>query len=194
MKEDKIERLLHAMDHPDEYSDQELQELFNDEETRQCYELMLMVEEGFHHSERKAPQSKLTIGSKLLKIAALFVAILMLSGITYAAYHFAIRGGAKSPVQVENTAAAANSTRSTINSQPPESDPVRTFENTELQQILQELSTFYHVSVEFRNEQSRHIRLYTKWDTSAPLATIIERLNRFEKVSVRLNNNQIIAE
>ena len=194
MKEDKIERLLHAMDHPDEYSDQELQELFNDEETRQCYELMLMAEQGFHHSERKAPQAKLTIGSKLLKIAAIFVAILMLSGITYAAYHFAIKGGAKSPAQVEKTATAANSTCSTTNPQPSESDPVRTFENTELQQILQELSTFYHVSVEFRNEQSRHIRLYTKWDTSAPLATIIERLNRFEKVSVRLNNNQIIAE
>ena len=46
MKEDKIERLLHAMDHPDEYSDQELQELFDDEETRQCYELMLMAEQG----------------------------------------------------------------------------------------------------------------------------------------------------
>ena len=50
------------------------------------------------------------------------------------------------------------------------------------------------VSVEYRNEQSRHIRLYTKWDTAAPLQQIIELLNGFEKVSVRLIDNQIIAE
>ena len=71
---------------------------------------------------------------------------------------------------------------------------IRTFENIELQQILQELSTHYHVGVEFRNEQARHIRLYTKWDPTAPLSQMIERLNNFEKVSIRLTNNQIIAE
>ena len=75
-----------------------------------------------------------------------------------------------------------------------EPDAVRTFENAELQEILQELSDHYHVGVEFRNDQSRHIRLYTKWDTSAPLKQMIERLNGFEKVNIKLSNNQIIAE
>ena len=75
-----------------------------------------------------------------------------------------------------------------------EPDAVRTFENAELQEILQELSDHYHVGVEFRNDQSRHIRLYTKWDTSAPLNLIIERLNGFEKVSIHVSNNHIIAE
>ena len=75
-----------------------------------------------------------------------------------------------------------------------EADVVRIFEDVELQQILQELSDHYHVGVEFRNEQSRHIRFYTKWDTTAPLKQIIERLNGFEKVSIQLTNNQIIAE
>ena len=73
-------------------------------------------------------------------------------------------------------------------------DSIRTFENRELEEILNEISCFYHVSVVFRNEQTRHIRLYTKWDTSAPLSQMIERLNSFEKVSIRLHNNQIIAE
>ena len=75
-----------------------------------------------------------------------------------------------------------------------ESDAIRTFENAELQQILQELSNHYHVGVVFRNEQARHVRLYTKWDTTAPLTTMIERLNGFEKVSIRLNKDQMIAE
>ena len=80
------------------------------------------------------------------------------------------------------------------NAQLSESDAIRTFENAELQQILQELSKHYQVSVVFRNEQARHVRLYTKWDTTAPLHTMIERLNGFEKVSIRLTDNQIIAE
>ena len=57
-----------------------------------------------------------------------------------------------------------------------------------------DLTDYYHVGVEFHNEQSRHIRLYTKWDTTAPLQQIIELLNGFEKVNVRLIDNQIIAE
>ena len=69
-----------------------------------------------------------------------------------------------------------------------------TFENAELQKILQELSDYYHVGVEFRNEQSRHIRLYTKWDTTAPLNQMITLLNGFEKVSIQLIDNRIVAE
>ena len=71
---------------------------------------------------------------------------------------------------------------------------IRTFENTELQQILDELADHYHLEVDYRNEQSRHIRLYTKWNTSAPLSQMVERLNSFEKVSIRQTQNQIIAE
>ena len=57
-----------------------------------------------------------------------------------------------------------------------------------------DLTDYYHVGVEFHNEQSRHVRLYTKWDTTAPLQQIIELLNGFEKVNVRLIDNKIIAE
>ena len=92
----------------------------------------------------------------------------------------------------DNDQAYGESERERIAQTDPNS--IRPFENAELQQILQELSDYYHVGVEYRNEQSRHIRLYTKWDTTAPLQQIIELLNGFEKVSVRLIDNQIIAE
>jgi hypothetical protein len=38
------------------------------------------------------------------------------------------------------------------------------------------------------------VRLYTKWNTAAPLSQIVERLNNFEKVNIRQTNKQIIAE
>ena len=90
--------------------------------------------------------------------------------------------------------AVTNSQLSIPNSQPSESDTIRTFENAELQQILGELADHYHLEVDYRNEQARHIRLYTKWNTSAPLSQMVDRLNNFEKVSIRQTKNQIIAE
>jgi hypothetical protein len=135
----------------------------------------------------------LSLGNRFMRIAAMFIGVLMLSGIAFAAYRLVVGGDSESPTQEVRT---ANPTQQAGTLQQTQTDPnsIRTFENAELQQILQELSDYYHVSVEYRNEQSRHIRLYTKWDTAAPLQQIIELLNGFEKVSVRLIDNQIIAE
>ena len=128
-----------------------------------------------------------------MRVAAVFIGVLMVSCICFAAYRLAVGVDVESMIQeavVSDSPQLAGSYQREIT----ESDAVRTFENTELQQILQELSDYYHVGVEFHNEQSRHTRLYTKWDTAAPLSQIIERLNGFEKVSIRLIDNQIIAE
>lgn len=89
---------------------------------------------------------------------------------------------------------ATKSQSSAVSRQQSESDSIRTFENAELQQILGELADHYHLDVDYRNEQARHIRLYTKWNPAAPLSQMIERLNGFEKVSIRQAHNHIIAE
>ena len=165
-----IEELLKMTERPQDYSDEEIRQMMNDPEMRAYYELMVDAEAGF-----------------ALK------GILLLSGISFAAYHFTF--GASSPAEQGKESPTQEVRVSNVHQQEiTESSTIRTFENAELQQILQELSDFYHVGVKFHNEQSRHIRLYTKWDTAAPLKQIIERLNGFEKVSICLIDNQIIAE
>ena len=183
-----IEKLLRMTESPQDYSDEELQQLLSDPEMQDYYELMIKAEAGF--AERKQRKNRGIRFTMLLKIAAMFVGVLLLSGIVYAAYHDAISGNPepKSQEMVISRTADIH--------QHEQTDPnnIRTFENAELQQILQELSDYYHVGVEYRNEQARHIRLYTKWDTTASLSQTIERLNGFEKVSIYFNNNLIIAE
>lgn len=199
-----IEQLLKMTERPQGYTDEELQKLMSDPEMREYYELMVSAEAGFalrkeknHGSRDSASQNHgpmiLSLGNRFMRIAAMFVGVLMLSGIAFAAYRLVAGGDNKSPIQEVQT---ANPTQQAGTLQQAQTNPasIRTFENAELQQILKELSDYYHVSVEYRNEQSRHIRLYTKWDTTAPLQQIIELLNGFEKVSVRLIDNQIIAE
>ena len=207
-----IEQLLKMTERPQDYTDEELQKLMSDPEMREYYELMVSAEAGFalrkekNHGDRSRDSAGqnhgpvpmilpmiLSLGNRFMRIAAMFIVVLMLSGIAFAAYRLVVGIDDKSPIQEVQT---ANPTQQAGTLQQTQTDPnsIRTFENAELQQILQELSDYYHVSVEYRNEQSRHIRLYTKWDTTAPLQQIIELLNGFEKVSVRLIDNQIIAE
>ena len=203
-----IEQLLKMTERPQDYTDEELQRLMSDPEMREYYELMVSAEAGFalrkekNHGDRSRDSAGqnhgpvpmiLSLGNRFMKIAAMFIGILMLSGIAFAAYRLVAGGDSESPTQEVRTVNSPQQPDSPQQTQ-KDSASIRTFENAELQQILQELSDYYHVSVEYRNEQSRHIRLYTKWDTAAPLQQIIDLLNGFEKVSVRLVDNQIIAD
>ena len=193
-----IEELLKMTERPQDYSDEEIRQMMNDPEMRAYYELMVEAEAGF--ALKRSDTSKVakrptryTISHRFMKAAAIFAGILLLSGISFAAYHFTFGAGSSAEQGKESPTQEVRES----NVHPQEADEpstIRTFENAELQQILQELSDFYHVGVKFHNEQSRHIRLYTKWDTAAPLKQIIERLNGFEKVSICLIDNQIIAE
>lgn len=191
-----IEQLLRMTEHPQDYTDEELQQIMSNPDMRAYYELMVSAEAGFAMKKNKATTTTTrpkfyAIGNRFVKIAAMFIGILFITGIGYAAYHLAVGGNAPANEEVK---ASTQETRTTESHQQEVQNVVRTFENVELQQILQELSDYYHVGVKFHNEKVRHIRLYTKWDTTAPLKQMIERLNGFEKVSIKLNDNQMIAE
>ena len=188
-----IEKLLKMTERPQDYSDEELQQLMSDPEMREYYELMVSAEEGFALRKEQNHGDRPMILPMFLRIAAVFIGVLLLSGIAYAAYRVVAGGGSGSPAQ---EVVIPGSPQQTVKVQKEQTatNTIRTFENAELQEILQALSDYYHVGVEYRNEASRHVRLYTKWDTTAPLQQIIELLNGFDKVSVRLSDNQIIAE
>ena len=182
-----IEQLLKMTERPQDYSDEELQQLMSDPDMRAYYELMVKAEEGFTLRNTKRDKAR-----RLWKIAAMFVGILLLSGLTFAAVH--ILRSREAGVGSQDAVVSANAQHPSPNTPLPESDTIRTFENAELQQILGELADHYHLEVDYRNEQARHVRLYTKWNTAAPLSQMVERLNNFEKVSIRQSENHIIAE
>ena len=182
-----IEKLLRMTERPQDYSDEEIRQMMSDPDMRAYYELMVDAEAGFAHKREKKEPIPM-----IFKMAAMFIGLLLLSGIAFATYHYAFGNGERTDIPTQETR-ITNIDQQSLQ-QETASCSVRTFENAELQQILQELSEYYHVGVVFHNEKSRHVRLYTKWDTTSPLHLIIERLNGFEKVSVHLTDNQIIAE
>ena len=193
-----IKELLKMTERSQDYSDEEIRQMMNDPEMRAYYELMVDAETGFalkkNDTSKVAKRSiRYTLSPRFMKAAAIFAGILLLSGISFAAYHYTVGVGSSAEQGKESPTREVRVSKAR-QQEVAESNTIRIFENAELQQILQELSDFYHVGVKFQNEQSRHIRLYTKWDTTAPLNQMIELLNGFEKVSIRLIDNQIVAE
>jgi len=199
MKEDKIEQLLKAIEHPEAYSDEALERLFEDEEVKECYELYISFRQGIG---RKQPvSSKKTMSFmpgnyqfsvRKLLIAAILIGAIILSGIAYATI-FSKRNHTQ---EIENATVASSQTvtdKETSATILPK-DTILTFQNAELNTILEKVATYYQVHVEYRNEHIRHIRLYTKWNTAETLEQIVERLNGFEKVNITMNDNLLIAE
>ena len=113
MKEEKtIQQLLEMLDHPEAYTEQEIRDIINqDEETRETYRLMVEAKRSSRHThannltnvdaawkrfnqKRKAKKQRFS----WMKIAASFIIVLLITGVSFAAYR-----AATIPKQVEKT-------------------------------------------------------------------------------------------
>ncbi len=145
---------------------------------------------GDQRSERKSKKLPLH------KIAAMFVGFLILSGIAYAAVHI-ISSHSQKTDEVQ-TIATEDSQLSTLNFQLAEQDstlmkPI-VYEDTELTTILDDVATFYQVEPVYRNEATKHIRLYFTWDKKQTLDNIIDTFNKFERINITRYDKILIVE
>lgn len=191
MKEDKMERLLKAMENPGDFTNEELEQLFEDEELRDCYNMAIKAEQGFRLRREQAELHPLATHHIWLKVAAVFIGLIMLSGITIAAIQYIRYIDDKQTVQKPPV--------TTVQPQPvaesnEPADTLRTFENEELEDILSEIADYYHLRTEYRDDEIRHIRLYIKWNKMQSAEAMVERLNGFEKVNVILDKDLLCAE
>lgn len=131
------------------------------------------------------------------KMAALFIGVLILSGITYAAIHM-ISSNPQSE-QVDQTVAVDNTQPLTINAQQSASadstiiQPV-VFENAELSMILQEIASFYQCEVVYKKEKTKRVRLFFTWDKKQSLDQVVETFNKFERFHIAKENQKLIVE
>jgi hypothetical protein len=201
-REDKLSKVLDATEHPEQYTDEQLEELLSDEECADYYRLMCDAASAYAatHTEtdeeleaewqRLQHRGARPVLFSIRKIAAVVIAILALTGISYAAVSLMTDHEGTPSANTEMT-----ETPSLLPDSPTEpADTVQTFQNVELQDILTAVATHYQLQTEYRNEQSRHVRLYIKWNKSEGVETMLERLNKFDKVTLTLSDNKIIVE
>ena len=197
---DKLTQVLHATEHPEEYTDEELRQLLDDGEGSSYYRLMCDAVSAYtavHRSqEPKAKSQEPTAKSQNLpasrwrlfaKIAASVVFILLISGLTFAALY-----------EYRSQEPTANSQKLTANSQQPTANSqdtkVYTFENAELCDILSALTTFYDLQLVCHNEESLHVRLYIRWDKTESAQAMVDRLNSFQTIHLVLDHDVITVE
>ena len=210
---DKTERLLRMMEHPELYTDAQWQKLLSDEECRELYEAMRLSASAFEAEDAKQkiangikekkwqkfeaqhfPQKHRSWG--WMQIAAMFIGVLMLSGIAYAAVqivrHNKVGGDLQSPTQEVRI---SNSPQRQGEAQPADSTAQpRLYDNVPLGEILDELSTYYNIKVVYYTEDARHPRLYYQWKPEYTIEKVVEMPNNFEWQQMELKHNTLYVK
>ena len=142
--------------------------------------------------------------SPMRKVAAV-AAVLVVSGITFAAIHLVTRSHQAS--EKNNTELVASQKDSIQQVSAPQKSNIEektdsaslaqlplVYENAELQNILTPIAGHFHLQVTYQNESARHIRLFLQLEKNMSLDDIIELLNHFEKVNIRHEGQTLIVE
>lgn len=161
-------------------------------------------EEMNQNAETQQTAKLFPLWSPMRKVAAV-AAVLVVSGITFAAIHLVTRS--HQPSDNSNTELVASQKDSIQQVFAPQKSNIEektdsaslaqlplVYENAELQNILTPIAGHFHLQVTYQNESARHIRLFLQLEKNMSLDDIIELLNHFEKVNIRYEGQTLIVE
>ena len=161
-------------------------------------------EEMSQNAETQQTAKLFPLWSPMRKVAAV-AAVLVVSGITFAAIHLVTRSHQAS--DNSNTELVASQKDSIQQVSAPQKSNIEektdsaslaqlplVYENAELQNILTPIAGHFHLQVTYQNESARHIRLFLQLEKNMSLDDIIELLNHFEKVNIRHEGQTLIVE
>ena len=161
-------------------------------------------EEMKQNAETQQTTKLFPLWSPMRKVAAV-AAVLVVSGITFAAIHLVTRS--HQPSDKNNTELVASRKDSIQQVSAPQKSNIEektdsvslaqlplVYENAELQNILTPIAEHFHLQVTYQNESARHIRLFLQLEKNMSLDDIIELMNHFEKVNIRHEGQTLIVE
>ena len=226
----RIERLMELQEHPEQVSDEQLQQALDDTPMRELVEQMAFAKRAFKNEELQEQECNIeeawsmfaskhfdeknytkqhhhSIGNRVKSIshfslfnqpkAASFIGLLVVSGIAFAAIHFIQLNSDPKPQTVKTEQPVANDHTSVLAKDSAQTDTTTTptqdvvmepivFDNVRLGEMLPQIASFYHTEVMFQNESARELRFHFVWKQEDGLKHAIEKLNRFESLTVRL--------
>ena len=210
----KWDMLLDLLEHPEKYSETQKDELLGDEEVNELYQQLVETRQSLDFAKSKEEMNQnaetqhtaklFPLWSPMRKVAAV-AAVLVVSGITFAAIHLATRSH-QAPDN-NNTELVASQKDSIQQFSAPQKSNIEektdsaslaqlplVYENAELQNILTPIAEHFPLQVTYQNESARHIRLFLQLEKNMSLDDIIELMNHFEKVNIRHEGQTLIVE
>lgn len=205
----KTDLLLQMMESPQDYTAAEWQEILADDECRELYTLMAKMQSTMDadRAEERVTDEMIDAEWQQLKsvasnhstgfykIAAMIISVVMLSGIAYAAIYMVQQyqePATESVSQSRTTHPVSHDAVSVPADTIVAPQPVL-YDNVPLEQILADVSTYYHIKVVYRDDAARHYRLFYQWRPEYSIKVFVEMLNNFEALQLLLENDTLFV-
>ena len=190
-RDEKIKMLLEMQDHPEQFSDEALEQMLNDAEAQELMEATAqlkraIINDEFTVSEQDVEDEWKEFASKhfakqkpqynWLKMAAMFIGILFVTGLAFASIHM-IRHN------------------SGVQESQPKEQSVRqqAFLANTNQGDTASIASRHHMDVDLQNEQASQLRFHFVWKPSDSLQEVVEKLNMFEYVDMAIEDGKLIV-
>ena len=211
-KDEKRLMLFDMQEHPDKYTDEQIEHLLTDEEVKEFLRDLAMARMAGKKATPKMVDvdkawKEFSNGSyrNRMKIAASIVGIIFLSGVALAAVQNGWLNFSTSDKVVDNKAMAeqivpsntlANDRIKAMTVEPTDSLDMKpvVFDNAELGTILMQMADFYHVKVEYMNANTQHVRLFFNWNKTKTLEQNMELLNAFDRIQIEYVEGILIVK
>lgn len=208
---DKTDRLFEAIEHPERFTDDELNRLLSDPEISELYSTMSKantalsevpspdVDKEWARLEKSIRKRPLIMTFANRHAAAIFISVLVSVAAVAAAIGITATLRQENKEHVTTTTDRNDSIQVTahhsIGVAPTKiGTEIVEFENQPLDSILDRIATFYNVKVQFRNPEARNLRLQFKWDEALSLKETLDMLNNFEQFNIYTDSDTIIVE
>ena len=211
-KDEKRLMLFDMQEHPEKYTDEQIEHLLADEEVKEFLRDLAMA----RMAGKKATPKKVDVdkawkefsnGSyrNRMKIAASIVGIIFLSGVALAAVQNGWLNFSTSDKVVDNKVMTeqivpsntlANDSIKAMTVEPTDSLDMKpvVFDNAELGTILMQMADFYQVKVEYMNANTQHVRLFFNWNKTKTLEQNMELLNAFDRIQIEYVEGILIVK
>lgn len=136
-------------------------------------QMMQRLQDGQHYTPVEG--HRIQPSRHLRKVAAAIIAVVSLSGLAFATWHYT----ASRPEPIP------------YNDSPMSADSVVTFSNVRLDSILHRVGKTYGRGISFHDQPLREWRFQITWNPSAPLEEFLLLLSEFDGLSVTQRNDTI---
>lgn len=217
---DNIDRLLDALEHPENYSDAEVEQLLTDPEAREVYDMLhkaadvsapvpeINLDEEWRRFEAKQPKRKPIIlrwlsfmaSRNAAAVVTALVGTLAVVAATIGVTHYFNTN--KEMAQTEQAEPQKQTAIADSNDAPTDTIPTETtplpetivFKGENLERILADMAGYYGVTVKFNQDAAKSLLLYFEWDQSLPLNEVVEQLNNFEQINITLTDKVLTVK
>lgn len=209
---DKYELVLDIIEHPDNYTSEQLQEIMSDSETRKIYILLCKIDSaikvgsdaGIDLDSEWNSFSKISnlrcrrpffrFGSRAASISAIIFTSVVAVAAGIAVTMKVLHRGAH-PAATEEMETHISILASTADTIKLPTDTVRSvltpvmFEDVPLETIMEKVTAVYDVKVKFHTPEVASLHLYYRLDPTLTLDEVVSQLNTFHQINIRQNGN-----